>query len=195
MIRGVTLLVLALAAGSGRLQAQRGAISPGPVREGRLWFDGHSSTGDFTGETETVSGAMSGAAELTGVRGWVEAPVATLKTRNGRRDRDLNKSMESARYPTIRFELEGVDSAGNDGPDSLPVVLHGRMMIHGITQELALPAALSFADSSVRVRSSFPLNLKDYRIGGLTKLLGMLRMDEHITVHVDVTFQSQPAAP
>jgi hypothetical protein len=38
------------------------------------------------------------------------------------------------------------------------------------------------------VRSDFPLNLKDYRIGGLSKLLGMLKMSEHIEVHVDLLF-------
>ncbi len=41
----------------------------------------------------------------------------------------------------------------------------------------------------VRIRSDFPLNLKDYKIGGLTKLMGMLRMYENIKVHVDVTFK------
>jgi hypothetical protein len=38
------------------------------------------------------------------------------------------------------------------------------------------------------VRSDFPLNLKDYRIGGLSKMLGMLKMSEEIEVHVDLTF-------
>ena len=36
--------------------------------------------------------------------------------------------------------------------------------------------------------AGFPLNLKDYRIGGLSKLLGVLKMYEDIEVHVDVLF-------
>ena len=48
---------------------------------------------------------MTGADALTAVRGWVEAPVTSLKTGNDRRDRDLIKTMESAVYPTIRFSL------------------------------------------------------------------------------------------
>jgi hypothetical protein len=43
----------------------------------------------------------------------------------------------------------------------------------------------------VHLRSDFPLNLKDYRIGGLTKMLGMLRMEERIEVHVDLTFAAR----
>ena len=38
-------------------------------------------------------------------------------------------------------------------------------------------------------QSDFPLNLKDYRIGGLSKLLGVLKMYENIEVHVDVLFE------
>jgi hypothetical protein len=38
------------------------------------------------------------------------------------------------------------------------------------------------------VRTDFPLNLKDYRIGGLSKLLGMLKMYEDIQVHGDIVF-------
>jgi hypothetical protein len=32
------------------------------------------------------------------------------------------------------------------------------------------------------------VNLKDYRIGGLSKALGILKMHEDIVVHVDVSF-------
>jgi hypothetical protein len=39
------------------------------------------------------------------------------------------------------------------------------------------------------VHSDFPLNLKDYKIGGLSKMMGILRMYEAIKVHVDVTFR------
>jgi hypothetical protein len=41
---------------------------------------------------------------------------------------------------------------------------------------------------ALRLRSDFPLDLGDYEIGGLTKMLGMLRMEEGIEVHVDLTF-------
>ena len=85
-------------------QAQR-PIPSGPIREGTLSFDGRASMGDFTGTTTSVTGEMTGGAELASVRGWVEAAVNTLVTGNGKRDKDLNKSMESEKYPTIRYEL------------------------------------------------------------------------------------------
>jgi polyisoprenoid-binding protein YceI len=186
---GLTALAL-LALSAGGLVGQQPPIASGPVRAGTLSFDGRATAGDFTGVTTSVSGAMKGAAELGGVRGWVEAPVTTLKTGNNRRDRDLNKSMESAKFPVIRFDLEGVERGGGP-PDSMAVTLRGQMHIHGETREVALPAILGFAADGVRVRSTFPLNLKQYRIGGLSKMLGLFKMYEDIVVHVDVSFQFQ----
>ena len=188
----MTLLRAALALGAaflpfaGSASAQR-AIADGTVREGILSFDGRATAGNFTGATTTVSGKMTGGDGLSTVRGWVEAPVKSLKTGNNRRDRDLNKSMESEKYPTIRFELTGV-TAPEPPSDSLPVTLQGRFIIHGVTRETSVPAHVTFGPDGVRVRGTTPLNLKDYEIGGLTKMLGMLKMHEEIVVYVDLVF-------
>jgi polyisoprenoid-binding protein YceI len=164
------------------------AVAGGRVISGSLSFDGHATAGDFTGTTTTVSGQLSGATDVTGVRGWVEAPVRSLKTGNGRRDRDLNKSMESEKYPVLRFDLAKVSRTESAG-DSIGVILHGALRIHGVTRNVALPARLHFRGQDIGVRSDFPLNLKDYRIGGLSKLLGVLKMYEDIEVHVDLVFR------
>ena len=166
-------------------QAAR-AVPGGTLAQGTLSFDGRASAGDFVGTTSTVTGEMTGGDGLEAVRGWVEAPVANLQTGNGRRDRDLNKSMESDKYPTMRFDLDGVAPGG--AGDSVPATLKGRLTLHGVEREVELPGSVVFGGGDVRIRSEFPLNLKDYRIGGLTKLMGMLRMYEDIKVHVDLTF-------
>jgi polyisoprenoid-binding protein YceI len=163
-------------------------IPNGTLRRGTLSFDGRATAGNFTGTTSTVTGAMYGGG-LSEVRGWVEAPVRTLATGNQRRDRDLNKSMESGKYPTIRFELIGV-AAPHTARDSMNVVLHGRFIIHGQTRDARVPATVVFHHEGIRVRGETTLNLKDYRIGGLSKALGMLKMDEEIVVHLDLMFGS-----
>src|SRR3954464_6048117 len=83
----------------------RGPIPNGRLASGTLSFDGKATAGDFTGTTNSVTGQLTGAADLGGVHGWVEAPVESLKTGDRKRDKDLNKSMESNQYPTLRFEL------------------------------------------------------------------------------------------
>ena len=163
-------------------------IPNGQLVSGTLSFDGHATAGDFVGKTTTVSGQVRGASELKGVSGWVEAPVRSLKTGNDRRDRDLNKSMESEKYPVLRFDLARVAAEGGS-PDSLTVTLHGKLTLHGVAREVELPAAVQFTSSDARVRTTFPLNLKDYHIGGLSKMLGMLKMYEDIEVHADLHFR------
>jgi polyisoprenoid-binding protein YceI/CheY-like chemotaxis protein len=190
-VRKYGLLVLVVccplsATPSAFAQADR-SITDGRVTSGTLSFDGRATVGDFVGTTTTVSGQLTGASSLTGVRGWVEAPVKTLKTGNGKRDKDLNKSMESEKYPVLRFDLVRISRTGGTG-DSVGVVLHGTLAIHGVSRDVALPGSVQFSGSTARVRTEFPLNLKDYRIGGLSKMLGILKMYEDIQVHGDIVF-------
>lgn len=186
---GLAVALLALWCGAVEAQSAR-AVPNGTLAAGTLAFDGRASVGDFTGSTSTVTGEMTGGGGLASVRGWVEAPVATLKTGNDRRDRDLNKSMESDKYPAMRFDLDSVSTGG--AGDSSPATLKGRLTLHGVERAVELPASVTLGSDSVRVRSDFPLDLKDYKIGGLTKLFGALRMYEDIKVHVDVTFRFAP---
>ena len=173
--------------GAPVLSAQERPVSSGRVVSGTLSFDGHATVGDFVGTTKVVSGQVTGAPALSAVHGWVEAPVRTLTSGNGKRDKDLNKSMESSQYPNIRFELSGVTPRGGTA-DSVAAVLHGALLIHGVTRKVNLPATVHFEGDKARVRSDFPLSLKDYRIGGLSKLLGVLKMYDGIEVHVDLLF-------
>jgi len=185
-----TLLCAALA-GAGLhpdLAAQlSGAIPPMRLASGTLSFDGHATVGDFTGTTTTVTGEMTGGESLAAVRGWVEAPVKTLDTGDGKRDKDLNKSMESNKHPAMRFELGGVTPEGVRG-DTAAVHLKGKLTLHGVTRDVTLPGRVWKDGEALRLRSEFPVDLGDYEIGGLSKLLGMLRMQEGIEVHVDLTF-------
>ena len=185
----VALVLSALAVPLAALaqDAQGAPVPPGHVASGALSFDGHATAGDFVGSTSSVTGEMTGGDSLGAVRGWVEAPVKSLVTGNGRRDRDLNKSMESDKYPVLRFDLRGAAATAGT-PDSTPVTLQGALTIHGVRRDVTLAAFVRREDETLRVRTDFPLDLTDYKIGGLSKMLGMLKMDEHIQVHVDVTF-------
>lgn len=191
-MRSAVRLWLGLAAGLVATPlAGQTPIASGSVVAGTLSFDGHATVGDFVGTTSTVSGELTGAPTLAGVRGWVEAPVKTLVTGKGKRDADLNKSMESDRYPAIRFELDSL-TPGATTADSIAVTLHGRFTIHRVTRPADLPGRVVLGAEQSRVWADTPLNLKDYKIGGLSKALGLLKMHENIEVHVDVTFSHAP---
>jgi polyisoprenoid-binding protein YceI len=179
--------------GAGDLHAQAPRLIPdGTVREGTLSFEGRATTGAFTGTTATVRGEMSGGGSLSDVRGWVDAPVSTLGTGNGHRDKDLNKSLQSDLYPTIRFDLTSVTPRAERG-DTVDVVLQGRLTIHGVTREASMPAMVVTQSGAIRVRGDAPLSLKDYKIEGLSKAMGMLKMYDKIVVHLDLRFAPRAA--
>ena len=154
---------------------------------GELAFDGRGTLGAFTGTTASVRGQLVGGANLEAVRGWVEADAATMVTGNGRRDKDMRSSLEVDRYPVIRFDLAAV-GAGEAIGDSIPVTLRGTFTIHGVRREQAVTGWVWRSAGQLRFIGRTPLNLKDYKIGGLTKVFGTLRMNEEIVVRMDVTF-------
>jgi polyisoprenoid-binding protein YceI len=188
--RTILLLATASVFAATEALAQR-PIPGGSVRSGTLSFDGHSTLGDFTGTTTTLTGEMTGGATLASVRGWVEAPVRTLVTGNSHRDRDLNKSMESDQYPMLRYELTEV-VPGQVRGDTVAVTLHGSFLIHGVKQPAVIPATVVLLRDGVRVRGEVPLSLQAFKIGGLTKMLGLLKMHDAILVHLDLSFEASP---
>jgi polyisoprenoid-binding protein YceI len=187
--RCLRLMLMTTAFAFRSAAAQRAAPNnSASLHSGTLSFVGHATVGDFVGSTSQVSGAFSGT--IAGVYGWVEAPVASLVTQNDRRDRDLRASMEVDRYPTMRFDLDStvIASSSDDARDTVEVLLHGRLTIHGVTRVVELPAAVSRRGDTVQVNAAFPLDVTDYRIGGLKKLFGILRMRRQIEVRVDLRF-------
>jgi polyisoprenoid-binding protein YceI len=155
---------------------------------GTLAFDGEATLGDFTGTTTALAGRLVGADSLAGVRGWVTAPARTLVTGNDRRDRDMYKSLEVETHRLLRFDLDAVVPGRVDG-DSTAVTLRGRFTLHGVTREVAIPGWAWLAPTETRFRGRVPVNLTDYGVGGLTKLLGTLRMQEDIVVRIDLVFR------
>jgi polyisoprenoid-binding protein YceI len=165
------------------------------LRSGTLSFTGHSTVGDFVGTTTAVSGGVTGSPELANARGWVEARIATLSTGNGLRDRDLRATMEVAKYPTMRFELAGVTVESPAASDTVTGALRGALTIHGVTRDVAIPATLIAAADMIDVSGVFPVDLADYKIGGLTRLFGTLRVRRNIEVRFHLRFQATPHTP
>ena len=184
--RCAPLLAAFLVMSAPSARAQR-IISAGSVVRGMLSFDAKATLGAFTGTTSTVTGSMTGGADVRDVRGHVEAQVTTLKTGNGLRDKDMMKAMDADSVPVMRFELHSVSQQHLEA-DSAVVTLSGRMTLHGVTRDVAVPALIRFGKDGVQVTSTFPLNVRDYGVTRLSRMLGAFKMNPDIVVHVDVVF-------
>src|SRR5262245_48505994 len=79
-------------------------VAPGRVKSAELWFDAKASLGAFRGVTKNAHGQMSGG-KLSQVHGFVEMQATSLSTDNGLRDKDMRKTLEVEKYPTIRYDL------------------------------------------------------------------------------------------
>jgi polyisoprenoid-binding protein YceI len=180
------MLALALLAPVSLAQAQR-TISGGGVVRGSLSFDAKATLGAFTGTTSAVTGSISGGADVREVRGHVEAPIPSLKTGNGLRDKDMMKAMDADSFPTMRFELQGV-SLQHEAGDSAVVTLSGQLTIHGVKRDVAVPALVRYGKDGVQVTGTFPLNVRDYGVTRLSRMLGAFKMNPDIVVHLDVVF-------
>lgn len=165
------------------------------LQSGTLSFTGHSTLGDFVGTTTAVSGGVTGNAELANARGWVEAPITTLSTGNRLRDHDLRATMDVAKFPTMRFELIGVTVGSPAASDTVTGGLRGALTIHGVTRDVAILATLIAAGDTIDVSGAFPVDLADYKVDGLTRLFGTLRVRRNIDVRFHVRFEATPHTP
>ena len=71
-------------------------------------------------------------------------------------------------------------------------MLTGELSIHGVSRPLELPGTVVLRAGEARIRTDFPIDVRDYKVGSLSRFLGMFKMDPHIVVHVDVTFALHP---
>ncbi|MDQ6909330.1 MAG: YceI family protein, partial [Actinomycetota bacterium] len=61
--------------------------------------------------------------------GYIEADVESLKSGKKLEDKALRKQVEADKYPTIRYEVRGVEG----GPQAFKIT--GAFTFHGVTQE------------------------------------------------------------
>jgi polyisoprenoid-binding protein YceI len=181
MVGGLTSLswILAFAASAATDTALSAQVPNRGNVSGEVAFDGHATLGDFTGRSTAVSGRLDGAPSMQGVQGWVEFPARSLDSGNGKRDRDMLKSLEVDEHPLIRFELIAVAVGMSDGS----------LAIKGVSREHPFTGWIwRRANGNVRFKGQSPVDLRQHEVGGLSKMLGLLKMDPFITLRVDLTF-------
>ncbi|MHB1222805.1 MAG: YceI family protein [Gemmatimonadaceae bacterium] len=177
--------------GPGRLVDGQ-AVPDARLVEGLLAFDANSSVGDFGGETRQVSGEVRGGASPGDVRATVRTEAASLRTGISARDGHMRESLDAEHHPQIRLAVEAVEAAGTIG-DTVQARVHGTLTIRGISRPVTVPVTAVRQGAGFVVRASFPVDLRDYEITGLRRMLGMLRVDPMVTVRAELTFQPDAA--
>jgi polyisoprenoid-binding protein YceI len=157
------------------------------VQRGTLTFNAHATLfGGFVGKTDSVMGELHGGPDVAAVTGWVEAPVASMRTGNGTRDKDMRRAMQATDRPTVRFDLTHATVISAASGDTLTLVLHGTLHVRGIARPVDLPVVAVIDGTSIRVHSDFAISMHDYTFPRLTKLMGTIVVHDSVQVHADL---------
>jgi polyisoprenoid-binding protein YceI len=195
--RAAVLAMLAGVLALARAAAQ--PVTPTPLGNGEVTFLVHSTfVGGIHGWAPVAHAEFTGD-ELGMVRGLVVVRVADMQTGNRTRDHHLRQAMEADSFPTIRFDLLGVEpaAAGPDtaaaGANAANVTLSGQLTIHGITRPVRAPATVTLRPGRADVVATFTLDMRDYGIKPPVRAL-VLRVAPEVVITVRLSFGS-PASP
>jgi polyisoprenoid-binding protein YceI len=176
--------VVTLAAAT-RLHGQ--AVAALPLRHGEIAFAMRATkVNDFVGHVAALRAEYQGT-DLTNLHGTIELRVADMHTGIGLRDTHMRNAMRADSFPTIRFELVGVDAAAPRG-DTIPAVFQGHLTIHGITKTVRVPGSVVLRPGGVDVVASIAIDMREYGIDPPTRFFGAIRVDPVTIVTATLSF-------
>lgn len=184
------LLAWAPAVEAAKTTLARRAVPDAALHAGTLGFQARTTFGTFGGATNSVTGAILAARDYTTLRGWVEAPLATIVTGTRWADRAIRAALDVEGHPTMHFTLRGatVVSASLGDQDVTTLLLRGTLTLHGVTRRIELPATITRSAAISRVTSSFWIDVADFGVVRLTRLFGLARVQPRILVRVNLWF-------
>ncbi len=168
---------------------------------GALWLEGSASVVDYRCYAESLagSGKIENTAEPTeNVKGdgevsvRVTIPVKALECGKRKMNRDLYEALKVDKHPDISYRLLKADflnqSAHPDSAGWMKIKTKGLLTIAGVTDTTDLVVNGQLVGSNrFRVKGVKPLNMHDYNIEPPTALMGLIKVNEKLTVHFDVS--------
>lgn len=144
---------------------------------------------DFVGHAVITRAEFHGET-LAHVTGFAEVRVADMHTGIGLRDTHMRHAMQADSFPTIRFEITGVEPGAAAG-DSIPTVIAGRMTIHGVTHPIRANGYVVVRGNVTDVVVSFPIDMREYGIDPPTRFFGAIKVAPVTTIGVTLSFAPQ----
>jgi polyisoprenoid-binding protein YceI len=195
-----TIVVITAIAMPGRSVADvaaRSALRFAPGSE--LWMEGKSTVHDWESRTKTINVVFTRAAghadpsataaiealvRSKGVRSVdVRIPVSTLHSERKGLDKNLLKSLDADKYPTIHFRMDRYTVVSPATADSLKLRVEGALTVRGIEKPITLDARALKGDKGVWLEGAEPLDMSDFGIKPPTMMLGTLKVKDRIVIH------------
>lgn len=110
--------------------------------------------------------------------GYIEADVDSLKSGKKLEDKALQKQVEANKYPTIRYEVRGVDG----GPDAFKIT--GAFTFHGITQEFVEECTAKIDGNMLRVEAEHTFDIQDFGVKPFKILMLKVHPEVKLVLHL-----------
>lgn len=113
----------------------------------------------------------------------------TLDTGNGKRDKDMRKTLETDDYPFAEFFGTLLTEVDPEAAGAQDVEVEGEFTIHGVKRPVRVPGTITFDGDAVRVQASWILSLDDYDIEPPSLLI--LKVDEEQEISFDILLKPE----
>lgn len=193
------LVIPSQLAGAQQIATRNGEIVIEP--SGALWLTGSASIVDYRCYAESLdgSGIIENIAQPTqNIQGHgdvhikVTIPVKALECGKKKMNQDMYEALKADDHPKITFRLLKADLLNKSThPDSvgwMKIRAHGLLTIAGVTDTTDLVVhGQVIGQNRFRVKGMKPLNMDTFNIKPPTALFGLIKADEELSVHFDVS--------
>lgn len=165
--------------------------------QSKLWIEGDSNVKSFTCDAEEYQAdAQQLQAEQEEITEGANNLSVTLQIGVkgfdcGRRkmNSDLYEALKSDKFPYIEFTYTSTEEINYVEEDErYEVTVNGDLTVAGVTQQIRFTLDGFLLDNgNLRARGEKEINMRDYDVEPPVAMLGIVRVDEHLTVHFDLT--------
>jgi polyisoprenoid-binding protein YceI len=174
-IIGVLFLVMALHASAQKFVSEQSAIT----------FFSSAALEDITAKNEKSTSIINLAtAEIA-----FSVPIKSFQFEKQLMQQHFNERyMESDKYPKATFagKIEGLQS-NSSSPQQVKAI--GKLTIHGVTRDVAIPGTIEVTSSNVIIKTKFIVKLADHKIE-IPKLLWQ-NIAEQVEVTIEFVYKPQ----
>jgi hypothetical protein len=168
----------------------------------RIWFEGSSTVNDFTCMTYDIDGLaiLDSVPGLTKVKNWKDSSkyfvdasfnlrVKSLECGNDSMNEDMFEALKADKHNKIKFSL--IDASLikiNEKKKETNVKINGFLTVAGKSKIIPLYISIRelVADTKYRIMCNTVINMKDFGIETPTALLGLIKVDEKLTLFLDL---------
>jgi hypothetical protein len=186
-----TLCIFLITVTEGELYSQERFIAD--KEESRLWIEGSSNVNTFDCTAKEYHGdartfEITNSETKTELSLQINIPVDGFECGRSRMNRDLRKALKSDQYPNITFVFEHAESADHNSEVYSSFSVTGQLTVAGVTRQIRfITEGKVLGNGKMRARGSKKILMSDFGVEPPTGLFGLVKADDELTVHFDLT--------